>query len=106
MLNLFFRSKSKRQLFYFCLIGTDMHSHLLPGIDDGADDMENSLELIRGMRDLGYKKLITTPHVLWDMYKNTHEVILEKHALVKEAVKNAGIDVEIHAAAEYFLDEH
>src|SRR6185436_10548658 len=43
---------------------------------------------------------------MWDMYKNTHEVIKEKLALVKEAVKNAGIDVEMHAAAEYFLDEH
>jgi tyrosine-protein phosphatase YwqE len=83
-----------------------MHSHLLPGIDDGAENMEHSLELIKGMKELGYKKLITTPHVMWDMYKNTHEVILEKLALVKAAVKNAGIDVEIHAAAEYFLDEH
>lgn len=83
-----------------------MHSHLLPGIDDGAEDMENSLELIKGMRELGYKKLITTPHVMWDMYKNTHEIIREKLVLVQEAVKNAGIDVEILAAAEYFLDEH
>jgi protein-tyrosine phosphatase len=83
-----------------------MHSHLLPGIDDGAEDLESSLELIRGMNALGYKKLITTPHVLWDMYKNTHEIILEKLAVVREAVKKAGIDVEIHAAAEYFLDEH
>lgn len=106
MLNLFSRSKPKRQLFDFSLIGTDMHSHLLPGIDDGAEDIENSLELVRGMRDLGYKKLITTPHVLWDMYKNTHEVIQEKAAVLKQAVKQAGIDVEVHAAAEYFLDEH
>jgi tyrosine-protein phosphatase YwqE len=83
-----------------------MHSHLLPGIDDGAEDIQHSLELIKGMRELGYKKLITTPHVLWDMYKNTHEIILDKLQLVREAVKNAGIDVEINAAAEYFLDEH
>jgi tyrosine-protein phosphatase YwqE len=83
-----------------------MHSHLLPGIDDGAQDMENSLALIQGMHALGYKKLITTPHVLWDMYKNTHEIILSKLDEVREAVKGAGIDVEIHAAAEYFLDEH
>jgi len=106
MLKLFSRSRSQRQPFDFSLLNADMHSHLLPGIDDGAEDMENSLELIKGMRKLGYKKLITTPHVLWDMYKNTHEVIHEKLAQVKEAVKNEGIDVEIHAAAEYFLDEH
>ncbi len=83
-----------------------MHSHLLPGIDDGSEDMENSLELIKGLRELGYKKLITTPHVMWDMYKNTHEVILEKLGDVRQAVKKAEIDVEINAAAEYFLDEH
>jgi len=106
MLKFFSKSKPKRQSFDFSILNADMHSHLLPGIDDGAEDLENSLELIRGMNALGYKKLITTPHVLWDMYKNTHEIILEKLAVVKEAVKNAGMDVEIYAAAEYFLDEH
>ena len=60
-----------------------MHSHLLPGIDDGAQDIETSLELIRGMRELGYQKLITTPHVIWDMFRNTPEIINEKLALVK-----------------------
>ena len=106
MLKLFSRSKPKRDPFDFSMLNADMHSHLLPGIDDGAEDLEDSLDLIRGMRQLGYRKLITTPHVLWDMYKNTHEIINEKLALVKEAVKKEGIDVEIHAAAEYFLDEH
>ena len=106
MLRIFSRSKPKKEQFDFSLLNADMHSHLLPGIDDGAEDMENSLELIKGMRDLGYKKLITTPHVLWDMYKNTHEIIAEKLALVQDAVKKAGIDDEIRGAAEYFLDEH
>ncbi|MBC7947553.1 MAG: hypothetical protein H7Y42_06715 [Chitinophagaceae bacterium] len=106
MFKLFSRSASKSERFDFSQLNTDMHSHLLPGIDDGAEDMEHSLELIRGMRALGYKKLITTPHILWDMYKNTHEIILEKLAQVQDAVKEAGIDVEIQAAAEYFLDEH
>jgi tyrosine-protein phosphatase YwqE len=106
MLKFFSRSKSKGNPFDFSLLNADMHSHLLPGIDDGAEDMENSLELIRGLKELGYKKLITTPHVMWDMYKNSHEIILGKLALVKETLKKENIDVEIHAAAEYFLDEH
>jgi protein-tyrosine phosphatase len=42
---------------------TDMHSHLLPGIDDGAIDLTTSVMLIKGLMDLGYSKLITTPHV-------------------------------------------
>jgi tyrosine-protein phosphatase YwqE len=106
MLKLFSRSKPKGQRFDYSLLNADMHSHLLPGIDDGAQDMEDTLTLIQGMHTLGYKKLITTPHVLWDMYKNTHEIILSKLDQVREAVQAAGIDVEIHAAAEYFLDEH
>ena len=85
---------------------TDMHSHLIPGVDDGAKDMETSLDLIRGMQELGYSKIITTPHILWDMYKNTREIIVEKLELLRTAVKEAGIDVEINAAAEYFLDDH
>ena len=52
------------------ILGADMHSHLLPGIDDGSQDTDTSLELIRGLRDLGYSRLVTTPHILWDMYKN------------------------------------
>ncbi|MBL7743176.1 MAG: histidinol phosphatase [Chitinophagaceae bacterium] len=106
MLKLFSRSKPKGERFDFSVLHTDMHSHLLPGIDDGAESLEYSLELIKGMNELGYKKLITTPHVMWDMYKNTHEIIREKLKLVQDAVRHAGIDVEINAAAEYFLDEH
>jgi tyrosine-protein phosphatase YwqE len=83
-----------------------MHSHLLPGIDDGAKDIETSLQLIRGLKELGYQKLITTPHIIWDIYRNTPDIINEKLEGVRNAVKQEGIDVEIHAAAEYFLDEH
>ncbi len=106
MFSFFSKSKSKGDKIDYALFNTDMHSHLLPGIDDGAKDMENSVELIRGMSELGYKKLITTPHIIWDMYRNTPEIINEKLDLVREAVKKEGIDVEIYAAAEYFLDEH
>jgi protein-tyrosine phosphatase len=106
MLRFFSKSKPKGNRFDFSILNADMHSHLLPGIDDGAENIEHSLELIRGMRALGYKKLITTPHVMWDMYKNSHEIIREKLKIVQDAVKEAGIDVEINAAAEYFLDEH
>ena len=72
-----------------------------------AQDMETSVELIRGMSRIRHtEKLITTPHIIWDMYRNTPDIINEKLDLLKEAIKKEGIDVEIHAAAEYFLDEH
>lgn len=83
-----------------------MHSHILPGIDDGSPSIEVSLELIRGMVALGYKKLIATPHVMWDMYQNTTETIQSAHRQLKEALRQAGIKVQTGAAAEYYLDEY
>ena len=105
MLRLFGRS-GKKEKFDFSLLKTDMHSHLLPGIDDGAQDLGTSIELIRGLRELGYTRLITTPHIMWDMYRNTHEAIKEKEVLLNQELERQGIDMKIHAAAEYFLDEH
>ena len=84
----------------------DMHSHFIPGIDDGAPTVEASLELLKAMHDFGYKKVITTPHVYTDLYKNTPETILGGLAKVKEALKQQDWSIEIEAAAEYFLDEH
>lgn len=106
MFNLFSKKKPRGEKFDYSVLKTDIHSHLLPGIDDGAKDLETSLQLIRGMKELGYQKLITTPHIIWDMYRNTPAIINDKLEQVQEAIKKEGIEIEIHAAAEYFLDEH
>src|SRR5438552_13768179 len=90
----------------YSLLNADMHSHLLPGIDDGSPDMETSISLIRGMKELGFKKLVTTPHILWDMYKNDKAIILEKLEEVRNKLKEEKIEIELHAAAEYFIDDH
>ncbi|HVG11517.1 MAG TPA: CpsB/CapC family capsule biosynthesis tyrosine phosphatase, partial [Flavisolibacter sp.] len=87
-------------------LGADMHSHLVPNIDDGAPDLETSLQLVRGLAALGYKKIITTPHVLWEMYPNTRATIMDGLEVVREAVKEELPGIELHAAAEYFIDEH
>ena len=104
MLSLF----RKKNNHYVDLSGVhaDMHSHLIPGIDDGAADMETSMLMIRGMIDLGYKKLITTPHVQWEMYQNTHEMILAGQEAVRQRIAREAIEVEFVAAAEYFMDDH
>ena len=84
----------------------DIHSHLLPGIDDGAKNMDNSIELIRKMLSLGIKNFITTPHVLGDVYPNSSNTIKEKLSEVKKELTSRGIhDVTIRAAAEYMMDE-
>lgn len=106
MFGLFSKKKNEKLVVDFPAIKTDMHSHLLPGIDDGSPDVRTSLEMIEGLKNLGYSKIITTPHILWDLYKNTPEIIAEKLELVKKALTENNIDIEISAAAEYFLDEH
>src|ERR1041384_2892144 len=106
MFKLFSKATPKGGRFDYSILKTDMHSHILPGIDDGSDSIETSIELIRGLKDLGYSKLIATPHIMWDMYRNTPDIIKRKLDEVRTAVQKEGIDIKIDAAAEYFLDEH
>ncbi len=89
----------------FGFLGTDMHAHWLPGLDDGAKTVEDSLHLIRQLVDMGYRKLIATPHVMADFYPNTPSTIMGALEEVRAAVAAAGIDVQLDAAAEYLLDE-
>jgi protein-tyrosine phosphatase len=83
----------------------DMHSHLLAGLDDGSESLEDSILLIKEFASLGYKKLITTPHIMGDFFKNTPEMIHAKLKELKKAVADERIDIQIEAAAEYYLDE-
>ncbi len=98
--------EEKTEPFDLGLIGIDMHSHLIPGIDDGAQNIEESIQLITYLKELGFKKCITTPHIFSDMYKNSPETILPGLDLVRKELKFREIEMEIEAAAEYYCDEH
>jgi len=82
----------------------DIHSHFIPAIDDGSKSLENSVEMIRTFYNLGYKKLITTPHIMGDFYRNTPEIILNGLEKVKHQLRVEGIPVQLEAAAEYYVD--
>ena len=86
------------------ILQVDVHSHFIPGIDDGAKTIEDSIELISAMKDFGYRKVITTPHIMSDYYRNTPEIILEGLEKVRVALKQNNIDIEVDAAAEYNVD--
>ena len=103
MLRLF--KKPKPLIQDYSSLGVDIHSHLLPGIDDGVKTIEDSLTLIRQLKELGFRQLITTPHVMADMYPNTPKIINEKLEEVRTAIAQEGIDIQIYAAAEYMMDE-
>jgi tyrosine-protein phosphatase YwqE len=82
-----------------------MHSHLLPGIDDGSPNIETSLKLIKGLQNLGFHSLITSPHVMTDLYPNTTEGIKAKEKEVKDALEKEGNKIPFVASAEYLMDE-
>lgn len=88
------------------VILTDMHSHILPGIDDGAATLDESLLIIKRLMDQGYKKLIATPHVMSDFYRNTPTSIQAALKKVQQGVSEQGWEIDIAAAAEYYLDEY
>ncbi|WP_373521629.1 tyrosine-protein phosphatase [Aquiflexum sp.] len=86
-------------------MGADMHSHLIPGIDDGSKSMEESIAMIKRLKGYGLQKIITTPHVMSEYYKNSPETILPGLAKLREALLDENIEIQIEAAAEYFIDE-
>src|ERR1700744_3524755 len=89
--------KKKEATFDYSSIMVDMHSHVLPGIDDGAQNPEESIVLIKRMMDLGIKKIIATPHIMFDYYKNTPETINAALEVLKAELVKENIDIEIQA---------
>ena len=70
----------------------DVHSHLIPGVDDGPGTLEESLSLLKAMQALGYEKVITTPHVMADAYGNTKKSILGGLCLLQEEAAKKRFD--------------
>lgn len=99
---MFFFNKSKSAYNDFSTIGIDMHSHLIPGVDDGAKDVADSLQLITGLRDLGFHHLITTPHTLQDIHPNTTETLKKGHSLLDGKLPEG---ITLNLSSEYYLDE-
>ena len=102
----FFSSKKKNsEAVTLSSLGVDMHSHVLPGIDDGAQNLEQSIERVQNLYELGFKKIITTPHTYKDFYPNTSAIIKERLSYLNSELEKRGIKT-ISAASEYFMDEH
>ncbi|HNZ43422.1 MAG TPA: capsular biosynthesis protein [Bacteroidales bacterium] len=101
-----FRHKQKNGPFnYTDFYSTDLHSHLIPGIDDGSPDMDESLKIIAGLSSMGIKKIITTPHISM-LYPNTPEKIYEIFTELQREVAARNIEISLEVAAEYMIDEN
>lgn len=83
----------------------DMHSHLIPGIDDGAETMNDSMVMLAKFESLGYQKVITTPHIMSDYFKNTPDIIYSGLEEVRSNASKLNLSIEIEAAAEYYFDD-
>lgn len=82
----------------------DFHSHLVPGVDDGAQTMAESLEMIDALVDLGYRGAVTTPHIMPGMYPNTPETLCPPFERLQAAVAARHPGFRMALGAEYFLD--
>ena len=100
----FLQNNSKKYFEDFSIISTDIHSHLIPSIDDGSKDLETSINIIKKLSELGFKKIITTPHIMSDMYRNDSKTIIKGLKLLKQEVLKQKIDISLSAAAEYYVD--
>ncbi len=90
----------------YSFLGTDMHSHFIPGIDDGAQTMQDSITLIKAVQAMGYTSVITTPHINFDHYPNTAEKIMSGLQALHHELKQQNIDIKVKAAAEYYIDDY
>jgi tyrosine-protein phosphatase YwqE len=98
---------SRKTFLIDCLEGfIDIHNHILPGIDDGAKTVEESVELINAFAQFGVKNFIATPHIMHNFYPNTPETINNSLVLLKNGLlKNSMRDISIQASAEHMIDD-
>jgi len=99
---LFKRSKEQVKLFY----NTDVHCHILPGVDHGSQSMEQSLEMLRAEAEMGINRVILTSHVTAITFENTRETLTDAFMKLKDAVTDEGMDMELFLSAEYRMDEY
>ena len=104
MFSFFKRNDKNIEPINFDSLVCDMHSHLIPGIDDGSPDLETSVQIIKNLQSIGFKKFITTPHIMHDFYRNTPDIIMCGLKDLQNELKKQSVDVEISAAAEYYID--
>lgn len=85
----------------------DIHNHILPGIDDGAKNTEESLQLIKGFREFGVKDFICTPHIMHNYYDNTPKTIKQSFKKLKKTLREKAMtNVNIKFAAEHMIDDN
>ena len=103
MFNIFHRKKENNQLFY----NTDVHCHILPGVDHGSQNVEQSIEMLRAERDMGITRVILTSHVTAETFENTPDTLRPAFEILKQVVAETEdiSHMKLYLSAEYRMDE-
>lgn len=105
-MSLFFFSKKREITFPIGrFLRADIHSHVLPGIDDGAADVATSTRLLRGLYTLGFETVVGTPHVMADLHRNTRQTIQNAFLKLEAPASEQGSLPTLYYAAEHMMDE-
>ncbi|MBR1769644.1 MAG: hypothetical protein IJ748_04220 [Bacteroidales bacterium] len=99
-------NKKSKEAADVSLLHTDIHSHVIPGIDDGAPTMEDSINLVREMYNLGYRRMIVTPHVRFGSFENDTDTFDARLELLEMAADKENLDMEFEIGAEHTIDEN
>jgi tyrosine-protein phosphatase YwqE len=103
--NIFGRADSKSDSALINPIQVEFHSHLIPGVDDGVETLDQSIEILKGFHAMGMRKVITTPHIMCDFYKNSKQNLHPLLQEIESKLKEENIPIEIEVAAEYMIDD-
>ncbi|MDO5571986.1 MAG: hypothetical protein Q4F97_11100 [Bacteroidales bacterium] len=100
----FFFSKKETEAFQLPF-NTDIHSHIIPGVDDGSKNLESSIFLVKKLREWGIYNIIATPHRTDISFENTPDSIKPHFDALKKEIEKNSIDVNLTHSFEYRLDE-
>jgi len=84
----------------------DYHCHILPGLDDGCQDLAEAIELARVLKAAGFRQVYCTPHCIRGVYDNTPKVVRAAVAALQQVLDRLGITLRLHVGMEYYLDEY
>ncbi len=84
----------------------DLHSHLIPAIDDGVKNLKQSISIIKQLQEMGFKKIITTPNIMRHRFPNSKNAILYRYEILKKELIKYNINIDLQVASEYYYDEH
>ena len=104
LFSFFNKQKAKNQAFINAT-KVDVHSHLIFDVDDGSKTLEESVQLVSSLNELGYTKIFTTPHIMADFYQNSRDNLLPKYEMLLKELDRNNINVNLNIAAEYYLDD-